>query len=461
MDTFKNSPTNPSNVLRLLSWVLGSLFILKSLDFFLSINLTAESELSPVILEAILFSVSGVAMLLLALGTIHLARWVKAPLYVVFVSNVLFIIYSTLLVPNLADIGLSVIGAVVLFIYLKKSITITTGRRLVGLQILTILTLLPGTIFLLLSVIFTDQALQDDSAMRLGMTESISDSNNLYITLTNLGDELPLAAKAADELVSKYSISWNRATANELLQQLQPHVDAYMTGANQEYQCPTSVNDFSMDIELCKLNLLRDYAQLMQFAALTEAERGNPVLAQTYAVASIEVGLTILESDNVTLIEYLVGLASLNIGLDTLETLMEENVLNRTTVRQQLTEVSIPIESLRTPMQREYLGMRLALEDNLDLPQTYLYHPNRTRNELFTFMTHVAESSVESCPPDNSIPSTDMGLIGYVEKVRSNALNPTRPNMIGNMYLSVVIASLGDVRNNVCEANEQINSLTN
>jgi hypothetical protein len=461
MNTFQNVPANSNKSLRLLGWVLGILFILKSLDFFLSINLSTESELSPVILEAVLFSISGVAMLLLALGTIRLARWVRTPLYLVFVSNLLFLIYSTLLVPNWLDASISLIGAVVLFFYLKKSRRLVTGRRLIGLQILTLLTLLPATIFLLLSVVFTDQALLDDSAMRLPMVEPTNDSDNLYITLTNLGDELPSASGTVEELVSEYPSSWDQATANQIVRQLQPHIDAYVSGTNQVYQCPTSVNNFATDAELCELNLLRDYAQVMQFAALYEARRGNSVLAQTYATAPITVGLTILESKNVTLIEYLVGLASVNIGLDTLETLMKENILSQTDIKQQLTGISIPTDSLRTPMQREYLGMRLALEDNLDLPQNYFYHPNRTRNELYTFMAKVANLSTTSCSTDNTTSSTETELVKYVEKVQSNAFNPTRPNMIGNMYLSVVIASLSGIKNNVCEANERINTLAN
>lgn len=461
MNTFQNVPANSNKSLRLLGWMLGLLFILKSLDFFLSINLATESELSPVILEAILFSISGVAMLLLALGTIRLARWVRIPLYLVFISNLLFIIYNTLLVPNWVDAGISVIGAVVLFFYLKKSKFVATGRRLIGLQILTVLTLLPATLFLLFSVVFTDQALQDDSAMRLGIVEPLNNGDNLYITLTNLGDELPPAAKVADEIISEYPSNWNQATANQIAQQLQPHIAAYITGTSQEYQCPTSVNNFAMEAELCGLNLMRDYAEIMQFAALYEARSGNIVLAQTYAMAPLKVGLTMLESKNVTLIEYLVGLASVNIGLDTLETLKDETTLSQRDIKQQLTGISIPTDSLRTPMQREYLGMRLALEDNLNLPQNYLYHPNRTRNELYTFMSQVANRSTVSCSTDNTTSSAETELVEYVEKVQSNALNPTRPNMIGNMYLSVVIASLSGVRNKVCEANERINTLAN
>lgn len=479
MNTFQNVPTNSDKSLHLLGWMLGLLFILKSLDFFLDFflntSLTTASKLGPVpvlvkhiesasfsvTFEATLFSVSGVAMLLLALGTIRLARWVRTPLYLVFVSNALFIIYSTLFVPNWFDASISLVGAVVLFFYLKKSKGVVTGRRLLGLQILTILTLLPATIFIALSVMFPDQPLQDDSSLQLNMAETISDSDNLYITLTSLGTELPEAAEAAKEFVSEYPANWDQSTANQLLPELQPNINAYTTATQQEYQCPTSINNFTIDAEMCELNLLRDYAQMMQFAALAEAKRGNATTAQEYATAPIEVGLIMMQSDNVTLIEYLVGLASLNIGLDTLEILLEENILSRAIAREQLTGVYVPTESLRTPMQREYLGMKLALEDNLDLPQTYLYHPNRTRNELFTFMTQVAESSVRSCSTDNSVPSTDTKLIDYVENVRNNALNPTRPNMIGNMYLSVVIASLSGVRNNVCEANERINTLTN
>jgi|AntRauTorckE6833_2_1112554.scaffolds.fasta_scaffold04167_1 hypothetical protein len=463
MNTSQNVATNSNKSLRLLGWVLGLLFILKSLDFFLSISLSTKSELSLVIMETILFSISGVAMLLLALGTIRLSRWVRIPLYLVFISNLLFIIYNTLLVPNWIDAGISVIGAVVLFFYLKKSKNVATGRRLLGLQILTVLTLLPATLFLLLTVVFTDQALQDDSAMRLDVVATLNDKDNLYITLTNLGDELPPISETAGELVSEYPSSWNQATANQIAQQLQPHIAAYITGTSQEYQCPTSVNNFAMEAELCELNLMRDYAEIMQFAALYEARSGNVAPAQTYAMAPLKVGLTMIESDNVTLIEYLVGLASVNIGLDTLETLKNENVLIQTAIKQQLAGISILTDSLLTPMQREYLGYTIALEKHVDMSQSYFYHPNRTRNELFAFMSQIAETSVRGCPTNNYIytPDTtvDTKLIEYVDNIQSNAVNPARPNRIGNIYLSVVLSTLNTISDNVCEANTRINSL--
>jgi hypothetical protein len=110
-------------------------------------------------------------------------------------------------------------------------------------------------------------------------------------------------------------------------------------------------------------------------------------------------------------------------------------------------------------MQREYLGMRLALEDNLDLPQNYLYHPNRTRNELYTFMSQVTENSATPCTADNSFSSMEAELTDYLDEVQSNASNPTRPNIIGNMYLSVVLASMSDVGKNVCDINERIRNL--
>lgn len=467
MNTFQGGSANSNKSLRFLGWVLGLLFILKSLDFFLSINLIPNSELTPVILEAILFSVSGVAMLLLALGTIRLARWVRIPLYLVFISNALFIIYNTLLVPNWVDASISLVGAVALFFYLKKSRGVATGRRLLGLQILTILTLLPATIFLFLSVVFTDQALQDDSAMRLTAVEPIHDGGNLYITLTSLGDELPSPSDTAEELVSEYPSRWNQVTANQIMRQLQPHIDAYMSGTDQAYQCPTSVNNFAMDAELCALNLMRDYAQLMQFAAIVEAENLSAANALEYALAPIDVGLAIIQSENVILIEYLVGLASINIGLETLELLEQEEFLSRLAIRSELENRSIPPESLRTPMQREYLGMRLALEDNLDLPQNYLYHPNRTRNELYTFMSRVTESNTTSCDIKNDslaqaeFEQSNFELAEYADSLRANGYNPFKPNIVGRMMLSATLASLTTVRENVCETNERIHSFIN
>jgi len=101
--------------------------------------------------------------------------------------------------------------------------------------------------------------------------------------------------------------------------------------------------------------------------------------------------------------------------------------------------------------------MRIAIDESLDLPQTYLYHPNRTRNELFTFMNKTIDNSATACDVNANTPSpTDVELLEYVDSVQRNAYNPTRPNLIGNIFLTVVLSSLNDVRDNVCKMNERI-----
>ena len=463
MRTFQSTSVSPDKTVRVLGWVLGGLLLLKSLEFFLSIPLTTRSEFSPFILELFFFSISGVAMLLLALGTIQLARWVRIPLYVVFIANILFIIYSTMLVPNVVDAGFSLISTVILFVYLKKTRGLITGNRWLGLQILTILTLLPATLLVALSVLFPDEALQDDAALRLESVATISDEENLYFTLTSLGKTLPETSEVADSLMIDYPANWNQAIANQLLPQLQPQINAYLVATDQAYQCPTSVNNFSFDAELCQLNLLRDYANIMKFAALAEAGRGNVTRAQAYATAPITVGQTMMYSDNVTLIEYLVGLASVTIALDTFEILLAQNYLSPLVVQQQLADLTISPGSLRTPLQREYLGLRNTLDKKLIAPQTYFYHPNRTRNELFDFMSVVVKNGTRNCDIDNTDQSamTDQATLDYIVDLRARATNPAHPNMIGDMYLSVVVASLNSVRKKVCETNDRLDSLSN
>lgn len=459
MNNFQPKFVQQSKSISLIGWVLGILFILKAVDFFLSIRLTSTSELDPTVLSAILYLVSGIAMLLLAIGTIKQARWVRSSLYVVFVSNAAYLIYSSFIVIDWVNAIISFLGAILLFVYLRQTKN-NAGKRLLGLQIFTIFTLLPATVFILLTVIFTDQSLQDDSSLRLQTVETLAAEDNLYATLTSAGTKLPSAAKEAIELTKEYPTQWNQSTANLLLQKLQPYVSAYVMANEQDYQCPSSVNDFAMDAEMCSLNLVRDYASIMKFAAITEAKRGNITLAKEYAQAAITNGLTLVQSDNVTTIEYLVGLASINIGLDTLEILEKEDILSQPSISALLEDVSIPITTLRTPLQREYLGLRIAIDESLDLPQTYLYHPNRTRNELFTFMNKAINNSATTCDISaNTASQTDVELLEYVDSVQRNAYNPTRPNLIGNIYLSVVLASMSGIGKNVCDTNERIQNI--
>jgi len=451
----------PSKSISLVGWALGILFILKAVDFFLSIKLTSTSELDPAILSAILYLLSGIAMLLLAMGTITQARWVRSSLYVLSAANVAYIIYSTFMVIDWVGAITSFIAAILLFIYLRQTKN-SIGNRLLGLQIFTILTLLPATVFILLTVAFSDQSLQDDSPLRLQTVEPLAAEDNLYMTLTSAGSELPTAAKEANTLVDEYPSQWDQITANQLLQRLQPNVNSYVLASDQEYQCPSSVNNFSLEAEMCSLNLLLDYAYIMKFAAITEANRGNITLAQEYALAAINSGLALVQSDNVTMVEYLVGLAAINIGLDTIEVLEQEDMLNRDAISTLLADISIPTETLRTPLQREYLGLRIALEEHVNLPQTYFYHPNRTRNELYIFMNTISSNSINDCDSNEACFAFNEELIRYVENIQAKGSNPNfYPNRVGNMYLAIALATFNDMRDNVHDINQRISTLAN
>jgi len=459
MNNFQPESAQPSKKIQLVGWALGIFFILKAVDFFLSIRLTPASELEPTILSAILYVLSGIAMLLLAIGTIKQTKWVRSSLYVVFVSNAAYLIYNIFMVIDWINTVFTFISAILLLIYLRQTRNIS-GKRLLGLQIFTIITLLPTTAFILLTVAIQDQTLQNDSSLQLESVEPLALEDNLYATLTSSGNELPPEAKKANTLISEYPTQWNQKTAEQILQQLQPNINAYVIATEQAYQCPGSVNDFSMETKMCSLNLLRDYANVMKFAAITEAERGNVGLAQEYALAAINNGLTIIKSHNVTLIEYLVGLASINIGLETLETLEKQGLLNQTTITRLLKDISIPTTTLRSPLQREYLGLRIAIDEWLDLPQTYFNHPNRTRNELFTFMSRLIDYNTARCDASaNTTSQANIVLLEYMTSIQKNAFNPTRPNMIGNMYLYAVLSSLSGVRDNVCATNKRIENM--
>ena len=458
MNIFQPTTVRASKKLRLISWTLGLLFVLSAVNFFLSTSPLTESEFYPSLLQTLFFSLLGGAMLLLAWGIVRYTRWVRTPLYVVFVSNALLFVYSTFMVLDWVEASSSLVVAILLFIYLKQSKSILTGRRWLGLQIFTILALLPGTLFILLTVVFPDERLLDDSSLQLDPAAVLAPEENLYVTVTDLGTELPGSAQEAKQLVDGYPAEWDQTEANRLLGTLAPQAAAYLAATEQQYQCPTSVNDFSMDADFCELNLLRDYAEVAQFAAITEARRGNSALAQEYAMAPIKVGKAMVESDNVSTIEYLAGLASMNIGLDTLAILEEQGVLGSAAIAQLLESATIPTETLRTPLQREYLGMRLTLEESLDIPQSYIYHPNRTRNEYYTFMSAAVQNGTRECvvTASDTQSAADQEMITYLEDQRAKAFNPARPNIIGNIFLTVVLSSLSGVQNNVCEINERV-----
>lgn len=443
----------------LVSWLLGILFILKSLDFFFSINWDSEASFYPVLLDAVFFILLGLTMVFLAIGTVMRKRWIKGPLIVVFISNLMLLLYSTFLTQDWVTAAASLVGVFLLGYFLLKTRTHLTGKKLWFLQGIFILALLPGTLFLLLSLAFQDERLLDDAALRLEQVDLVADSQNLYATIMTMPDEIRLKDER-NQLLESYPDSWNQTAANNILNDLNLYKMTYEAAARQtHYQCPTSINNFSMQAELCELNLLRDYAELMKFAAFTEVRNGNNTLALEYAMTPIKVGSVMIQSDNVTIIEYLVGLASMNIGLDTLNILVEQqNLTLNERDSQTLKSLMIPDDALSTPLKREYLGFRTAIDETLVLNQNYLYHPNRTRNELFKFMSKVISNSSGTCSnePESERTQADIEMDNYIVNVRNEAFNPTKPNMIGKMYMSVVLASLSGVKDKQCEVNNEI-----
>lgn len=443
----------------LVSWLLGILFILISLDFFFSINWDYEASFYPVLLDAAFFILLGLTMVFLAIGTVMRKRWIKGPLILVFMSNLMLLIYSTFLTQDWVTAAASLVGVFLLGHFLLKTRTHLTGKKLWFLQGIFILALLPGTLFLLLSLTFQDEQLLDDATLRLEQVDLVTDSRNVYATLMTMPDEIPLENER-NQLLESYPESWDQATANNILNDLNVYKTTYEAAARQtHYQCPISINNFSMQAELCELNLLRDYAELMKFAALTEAWNGNNTLALEYAMAPIKVGSVMVQSDNVTIIEYLVGLASMNIGLDTLNILADQqNTTLNERDSQTLKGLMIPDDALSTPLKREYLGFRTAVDETLVLNQNYFYHPNRTRNELFEFMSKVISNSSGACSnkPESGRTEADIEMDNYIINVRSEAFNPTKPNMIGKMYVSVVLASLSGVKDKQCGVNNEI-----
>lgn len=447
-----NNTASHEKKVTIVGWILSLLLIANAFDLVFSIIENTEDSLQTQI-QIIL---SLVLMLYFVWGVLKKQLSARIPLILFLISNVLFCIYNIFILEELVDGIFNFVIVTLVGYYLLYSANLLVGRKLKTLQGIVVMILIPSIIFPALSIIFQDEVLKDDSALQLNKVVILDTEENISSVLLEPGNELPKSFEQVKKLIANYPESWNQQTAEVLLTELKPYVNTYVSIAKQGgFQCPTSVNDFSMQSKLCKLNPIRDYAELMKFAAITEAKLGNSTLALDYALSPINAGFTITQSDNVSLIQFLVGLASINIGLDTINLLKTNNFpINSSVVAQVLQTKIIPTNSLTIPFKREYLFLESAIE-NIQIKQSYLYHPNQTRNILNQYMTLVINNN-QDC-----LNSTNAQLDTYITDAKINEFNFAMPNIIGRITLNPMMNSFPVTVDKLCEVNAKLKSYTN
>lgn len=395
-------------------------------------------------------------------------RWVL-PLVLIFSFCTLLVGFLRLVNQNFTDIfdltglliGMTFTG-VVAYVAIKYWSKFTGSAKKLLIQISLFLIFLPFILFAILSQIFLDDPQINDSDLVLQPVELLSQSMNAYYSLPDIKNlsvrqqqTYDVALAYAKELEDK---KLNNQEAINLVNQTKGLTDAVLEASSKNgYQCPTLVNNYSLDAEVCSLNSIRNLAILTSFRAGVEADIGNKDQAISTAVSIVKLGSLIANTEQPLLIEHLVGIAVINIGLESLERTLNTSATTSnqllSSAISNLEQSKIDSNSFANSLRREYAGLKDTLE-TFEQFSNYFYQHNKTVNQQAEIFRMGVAISSQGCDAVASLEHLEVDQL--VEEIR---LSPTKwpvisPNFIGKVFNSTVVASLSSGSEKACKVNE-------
>ena len=460
-------------------FLLGTIFVAVNLVYY-SVVISGQELLATVTDSAV--STSGIlgmefvsfALVFLILEVIYgigvftYKRWVL-PLVLVFAFSTLLISFLNLLNLNFAGIaelvilfiGMSFMG-VVGYAAIRYWNMFTGPARKLLIQIPLLIVLLPFILFATLWQIFPDDARINDSDLVLQPVELLSQSDNAYYFIPDI-ESLPLQQQQAYETALDYAkeaedTNLNNQEAINLVANTKDVTDSFISAASKRgYQCPTVVNNYSFEAEICALNDVRNLATLTSLRAGVEADTGNADQALSTGVAIVQLGDLIGNAEQTFLIEHLVGIALMNIGLESIERTLNTSA---TTSNQALQSAAADLDQYKTDrtvfadsLRLEYMGLKDSLQTFAPL-SNYFYQHNKTINQQAEFFRMQIAVSVQGCEVDTS--QEQQAITEHVKEIQSAASKwpIISPNFIGKILNSIIVASLNTAGQKSCEANE-------
>ena len=363
-------------------------------------------------------------------------------------------------------IGMTFMGLVG-YASIKYWSVFTGSARKLLIQIPLLLVLHPFIVFAILFQIFTDDSQIDDSDLILMPVEVLPESNNAHYSLPDINN-LSVQEQQNYELALEFTRDMdgknlNNSEAINVANQTKNLTDHFIaTSGKSGYQCPTLVNDYSLDAGLCSLSDIKGLALLASFRAGVEADTGNPDKAVTTAVSIVRTGGLISNAEQPVLIEYLVGIALMNIGLESIErTLNNSTSTSNWIIASAISELEqSKAHTFADSLRREYMSMK-DMSTSFEEFSNYFYQHNKTVNQRARlFRKQIAMSSL-GCSVDIAKQQQEQEIEQLLIEMH---LAPTTwpiisPNFIGKVLNSVVVASLNTVGQKGCEVNKRNQSV--
>lgn len=244
------------------------------------------------------------------------------------------------------------VGLAVLLIYTTLhywSGFVGHSRKLL-VQIPFIAFLLPFLLSSILFSLFQDDAEINDSDLLLQPVPVLAQEENVYYALPNLSD---LPANTEEAVANAVIIvrdikdsDLSDPKVQILTEETRSITDAFLLAIERpSYQCPTLVNNFTLEAELCRLGDIQTLALLTKLRALHEAETGATETALKTANAIVKAGQHFSHMEQPTLFDVLIGTAIQGIGLNAIERILDgvenptDDITNQTIATLQKAEI--------------------------------------------------------------------------------------------------------------------------
>ncbi|MFT7507766.1 MAG: hypothetical protein ACI92I_000934 [Acidimicrobiales bacterium] len=407
--------------------------------------------------------------ILYGIGIYRLKRWVL-PITLTFSFSMVLIGLLNLINQNFTNIteligsiiGISFMGLVG-FASIKHWNTFGGSSRKLLIQVPLLLALLPLFLLTILTLLFPDDQQINDSDLILQPVEVLSEFNNAHYSLPDI-DNLSVQELENYKSALTFARELDESDANSpeaisLVNQTRGLTDSFIAASyKQGYQCPTTVNNYSVNARYCNLNYHRSFATLTTLRTAVEADTGNSDQAIETAMSVIRMGSFMGNYKQSELLEYFTGIAMMKTGFESLERTLNNSTStsNQAIISaiSELEQLKVSDTAFANSLRKQYMTMKDASK-TLAPFNNYLYQHNKTLNDMAeSFRIQIPLTSL-GCDTDTTVQKEEVEQHINQARLVYTPWSIVSPNIIGKTLSSVVIVSFNSAGERRCKVNNQ------
>lgn len=427
-------------------------------------------ELDTVVIYSLLIYGALLSLFLIFFthGTLNCRRWV-IPLVLIYssyttvVTPIHFFTHpienTVILVFSMFNLGLALLLNYIALQY--WSVFFGSTRKLL-LQIPLILILLPHLVFFFLFALFPDDRTIIDQDLLLQPVSLLASEDNAHYIIPDIEttpEDTQENVRDAIQLIRDGNIiDVTDPLVQSLIEETIELTDGFLTATRRAgYQCPTRVNNYSYETELCNLGNIRTLAHLTSLRALVETETLNVDEALQTVTSIIRFSTHLTRPDQPQVLEYLVGKSIKLVAINTLEQILAiENKASNATLTEltnTLKQAEVPDPTPTNLFKHDYMQIKHTWQEAYAEYSNYFYQHNKTMNKFAQFMRYHIVATAKPCGVDTSTEEAALATM-ISDAISKQNISYATPNAIGNMLFSVRAAALSNLWE-TCEINEQ------